>query len=511
MMCPRPTILLLLALISIGTPSAAQQASPTDGQDTGPAGLLALLPEPSVTQHSLQLGERALAYRATAGTLPLRDGKGERTAEIFHISYTAEPPAAPDRPITFLFNGGPGAASAFLLLGGIGPRMVAFAPDGGFLPPPARVVDNPDTWLAFTDLVFVDPVGTGYSRAAGEGEDVERRYYGVRQDASAMAAFIRLYLAREGRTLSPVYLAGESYGGFRAAVLTRSLQEESGIAVSGAVLISPVLEFSLLHDEAHMILPWIVALPSMAAVHFQRQGMAEDQISARLDEIERWVMHDYLVALAQGPGRFPEPVLARLADLTGLPPDLVRRSHGQISVSRFIKEYDRANGQVLSRYDGLIAGPDPEPTSSAAQGPDPVLARAEPAWTSAFVDYVRRELGYATDVTYRLLNEELAGKWDYGTSPTRQGYAGAIDDLQAARAVVPSMGVLIAHGRTDLVTPYFTSHYLLDQLPRLSGAAPMRLAVYGGGHMMYMVPESRRALARDAAQLYAGPIGGSDG
>ncbi len=140
-----------------------------------------------------------------------------------------------------------------------------------------------------------------------------------------------------------------------------------------------------------------------------------------------------------------------------------------------------------------------------------MLARAEPAWTSAFVDYVRRELGYATDVTYRLLNEELAGKWDYGTSPTRQGYAGALDDLQAARAVVPSMGVLIAHGRTDLVTPYFASRYLLDQLPDLAGATPIRLVVYAGGHMMYMVPESRRRLARDAAQLYDGGVHDSDG
>jgi carboxypeptidase C (cathepsin A) len=492
----RAAVLLLLAALGVGRAAAAQEVSPAPAK-----GITALLPEPSTTRHTLQLGERTLAYRATAGTLPLHDGKGERTAEIFHVAYLAEE-SGPERPITFLFNGGPGAASAFLLLGGIGPRMVAFAPDGGFLPPPARLADNPDSWLAFTDLVFVDPVGTGYSRAVGEGEEAERRFFGVDQDASAMGAFIRLYLAREGRTLSPVYLAGESYGGFRAALLARRLQDESGIAISGAVLISPVLEFALLRGDAPMLLPSLVTLPSMAAVHLARQGVAADQIAGRLAEVERWATRDYLVALAQGPERMPGPVLDRLAEITGLPAELVRQAQGRISVSRFVKEYDRPNGRILSRYDGLITGPDPNPASGVAHGPDPVLARAEPAWTAAFVDHVRRELGYATDVTYRLLNEEIAGKWDFGMSPTRQGYAGAIEELQAARAVVPSLGVLIAHGRTDLVTPYFASRYLIDQLPTLAGAKPIRLAVYAGGHMMYMVPESRRALARDAAQLY---------
>ena len=326
-----------------------------------------------------------------------------------------------------------------------------------------------------------------------------------------MAAFIRLYLAREGRTLSPVFLAGESYGGFRAALLSRTLQEESGIAVSGVVLISPVLELSLLRDDPHTLLPWVVALPSLAAVHLEARDRDPDDLAAKLNEVERWALRDYLVALAAGPGHMPDEVLARLATITGLPIELVRRSYGQISVSRFIKEYDRAGGRVLSRYDGLISGPDPDPASSTARGPDPVLDRAEPAWTAAFVDYVRRELGYLTDVSYRLLNPDLAGSWDYGTAPNRQGYAGAIDDLQAARAVVPTLGVLIAHGRTDLVTPYFASRYLVDQLPLLAGAAPIELEVYAGGHMMYMVPASRQALARDAARLYAQSLPRSDG
>src|SRR5215212_9026829 len=186
----------LVGMGMLSPPLRAQDAAPP----AKPSGILGLLPAPSVTSHSLQSDQGPLEYRATAGTLPLRDGKGERTAEIFHVSYTAQPESL-GRPITFLFNGGPGAASAFLLLGGIGPRMVAFDENGGFLPPPSRLDDNPDTWLKFSDLVFVDPVGTGYSRAAGDDEETRKRFFGVQHDAAAMAAFIRLYLARAGRTL----------------------------------------------------------------------------------------------------------------------------------------------------------------------------------------------------------------------------------------------------------------------------------------------------------------------
>jgi carboxypeptidase C (cathepsin A) len=499
----------VLGLAALAGPARAQDhgaaapSKPAEAAASSAAGALALLPaEPSTTRHELRLGGRSLDYRATAGTLPLRDGAGEVTAQVFHVAYALEEPEATDRPVTFLFNGGPGAASAFLMLGGVGPRMVAFSEAGGYLPPPSRLVDNPDTWLAFTDLVFVDPVGTGYSRAAQSGEEADRRFFGVRQDASAMAAFIRLWLAREKRTLSPVFLAGESYGGFRAAVLAHALQEESGITPSGVVLISPALEFLLLRGEEFALLPWAVSLPSMAAVHLERQGMDPADLGPRLEEVERFALSDYLVNLAAGPGDLAPEVVATLARVTGLSPELARQSYGRISVSRFIKEYDRASRRVLSRYDGTVSGPDPDPASPNPGGPDPVLDRAVPVWTSAFVAYAREELGFETDVTYRLLNPELAGGWDYGTPPSRQGYAGALDELQAARTLSPSLQVLIAHGYADLVTPYFASRYLVDQLPPLAGAAPIELEVYPGGHMMYTRPGSRRALTEDARLLY---------
>jgi carboxypeptidase C (cathepsin A) len=496
--CPKIAAALAAALLAL--PVLAQEAKPEKPAPT--AGVLRLLPEPVTTRHELRLGERTIGYTATAGTLPSRDGTGETTAELFHVAYVQDPPAQ-ERPVSFVFNGGPGAASAFLQLGGIGPRMVAFSAAGGYLPPPSRLVDNEDSWLDFTDLVFVDPVGTGYSRAAEAGEEAERRFFGVRQDASAMAAFIRLWLARAGRTLSPVFLVGESYGGFRAALLTHALQEESGIAPSGAVLISPALEFSLLRGgDDHLLLPSAVVLPSLAATHLERQGATPEALAAGIGEAERLALGDYLVALAAGPRGLSPALVATLARLTGLPAEIIRQGQGRIDVSRFIRDHDRADGRVLSRYDGTIDGPDPDPSSPWPEGPDPVLDRAVPAWTSAFVAFVRGELGYRTDITYRLLNGEIAGKWDYGTTPTRQGYAGSLDELQAGRTLNPTLEVLVAHGYTDLVTPYLGTRYLLDQLPPLAGAAPVTLRVYPGGHMMYMRAGSRRALAQDARELY---------
>jgi carboxypeptidase C (cathepsin A) len=476
------------------------QEAPEAKQPEG--GVLRLLPEPVTTNHALSLDGRTIEYKATAGTLPLRDGRGEMTAAIFHVDYTLEP-ADEDRPITFVFNGGPGAASAFLHLGGLGPRVVAFSEAGGYLPPPARLVDNPDTWLAFTDLVFVDPVGTGYSRAAEPGDKAAERFFGVRQDASAISAFIRLHLARSRRSLSPAFLVGESYGGFRAALLLRTLQEEGGIAPSGAVLVSPVLDFALIRGEDSALLPPALLLPSLAATHLERKGAASpEDLAAGLREVERFALDDYLVGLAAGWGELPAAVEERLVRFTGLAPEVVARSAGRISASRFIKEYERANGRVLSRYDATIGRPDPDPASPSHRGPDPILDPAVPVWTSTFVEYVREQLDYETDLSYRVLHSEASREWDYGGASEGQGYASALEPLQEARSLDPSLEILIAHGYTDLVTPYLASRFALDQLPPLEGAAPITERVYPGGHMMYMRATSRRALADDARALY---------
>ncbi|CDX19138.1 Peptidase S10 serine carboxypeptidase [Mesorhizobium sp. ORS 3324] len=487
--------LILLTLAAFAQPVLAE----TPERPAPAGGVLSLLPPPQVTEHSITLSGRKLDYQAKAGTLSLLSGKGEVTAEVFYVAYTQQSPApAKQRPITFVFNGGPGAASAYLHLGAIGPRIIATATDGEFLPPPQRLIDNPDSWLDMTDLVFVDPVGTGYSREA-PGQDT-KAFWGVEQDASSVGAFIRLYLAQNGRTGSPLFLAGESYGGFRAALLAKTLQEDVGLSPSGIVLISPALEFMLVQPDQFDQLHWALELPSLAAVRLRADGISGEALRNRLAEVEHYALGDYLTALTTGLEQGGKLASGRVAEITGLPLDLVQRNFARIPASLFAREFQRANGKVLSPYDAMVATSDIAPESARIAGPDPVLDRSVPVLTSAFVAYARNELNYHTDVSYRLLNGEISHNWDYGTSG--QGYAGVMNDLQRARSLNPSLGVVIINGYTDLVTPYLATRYLASQIPSLADAKPIRLDVVEGGHMMYLRPDGRRALKEAASELY---------
>ncbi|MGX5842604.1 S10 family peptidase [Mesorhizobium sp. ArgA1] len=489
-----PAILLLLgALIGPGLAETPKRPAPTGG-------VLSLLPAPQTTSHSITIAGRKLDYQAKAGTLSLLSGKAEVTAEIFYVAYTLPPTAGAEkaRPITFVFNGGPGAASAYLHLGALGPRVIATGADGQFLPPPQKLIDNPDSWLDMTDLVFVDPVGTGYSREA-PGQDT-KDFWGISQDASSIGAFIRLYLAQNGRTGSPLFLAGESYGGFRAALLARTLQEDVGLSPNGIVLISPALEFTLVLPDEFQPLHWALELPSLAAVRLRGEGVSGEALREKLAEVEKYALGDYLAALTGGLEQGGRLASQRVAEITGLPLDLVQRNFARIPTALFAREFQRTSGRVLSPYDGTIATADIAPESARSAGPDPVLDRSVPALTSAFVGYVSSELNFRTDVSYRLLNGDVTHNWDYGGS--RQGYAGAMHDLQRARSLNPALGVVIVNGDTDLVTPYLASRYLVNQLPTLANAKPIRLDVVEGGHMMYFRPDGRRALKEAASELY---------
>ncbi len=457
-------------------------------------------PPNAVTHHRIALGGVEIPYNAEAGTLQLRDNQDKPTARIFYVAYTREPQDT-KRPITFVFNGGPGAASAYLHLGAIGPKAIGVNGKGEVVGPPPRLVANDASWLDFTDLVFVDPVGTGYSRAAA-GKN-ESDFFGVEQDTQALADFIRLYLIDAGRMVSPVFLAGESYGGFRAATITRALQKTGGISPSGLVLISPALEFALLHGEDYDPLIWALGLPSFAAVNLESKGVTgREALGSALKPAERYAMSDYLLALASGAQPGAAAASGPVAQLTGLPVDVVRKNFARIPPSVFIKEFNRKNGQVLSRYDGSVGGPDPNPASEWPHGPDPVLDSTVSLWTGAFVQYAQEDLGYKTNAPYQLLNRDIRSKWDFGTSPTRQGYAGALGDIQDARASNRALEVFIAAGYTDLITPYLAPAYLVNQLTPLEGASPIIVADYAGGHMLYLRPDSRRALKADVESMY---------
>jgi carboxypeptidase C (cathepsin A) len=458
------------------------------------------LPPAARSDHSITVSGEILNYAAEAGTLTLPAASGRPSAGIFYVAYSRKPENT-KRPITFVFNGGPGAAAAYLHIGGLGPRTLAVNEMGKIEGPPPRLLDNEATWLDMTDLVFVDPVGTGYSRTA-DGKN-EEKYWGVEQDTDALADFVRLYLIKSTRMLSPVFLVGESYGGFRVAGLARALQKSGANSPSGVVLVSPVLEFSLLYGEDYSPLSWALTLPSLAAVNLESKGIIErDALRQGLKEAERYALSDYLVALASGTEPGGDAASGKVAELTGLSPEFVAKRDARVPSSLFIKEYARAKGRILSRYDGSITGPDPNPASTWSNAPDPVLDATVPLWTAAFVQYAREELGYKTDKSYQLLNRAVRAKWDFGTSPTRQGYAGVVDDLQEARSANPSMSVLIATGYTDLITPYLASNFLVSQLPTLPNAAPIRIETYAGGHMLYLRPKTRAALKEDVKSMY---------
>jgi carboxypeptidase C (cathepsin A) len=466
-------------------------------EPVGP-GVLSLLPGDSVTEHSVDLkGGGKLAYAATAGTFSLFDQSGARSAAVFYTAYVAKSDNAASRPITFAFNGGPGAASAFLNLGVVGPRIAQFG-GNGHDGSNVRIVDNPDTWLAFTDLVLIDPVGTGWSRAAKP--DGDEPFWGVRPDAESMAKVIALYVAKNGRVSSPKFILGESYGGFRAAKVARALQSEQGISVSGILMLSPMLESAFQFGGDRFALGAALQLPSLAAAELERKGKFSKEALA---QAEHFALTDYLTTLAGPPlqGDAAKNFYARVADMTGLPEDVVARQRGFIG-DAYVKDLHAGDHKIVSHYDATFAVDDPNPESPAARAPDPILDGVVRSYGSAFASYARDELGFKTDMTYNLLNSEISGKWKWGSDRAQPSVA---EDLRTLLELTPSFRLMVAHGYSDMVTPYAVSRYVLDHLPPAETEERVQLKLYRGGHMFYLDPNSRNAFTADARTMYASP------
>jgi len=453
-----------------------------------------------VTAHRLTLTGRTIDYTARAGSLSLTDDKGVETAEIFYVAFLRAGDRA-QRPITFALNGGPGAASAYLDFLATGPRILDLG-DGRRLPPAhGDIVDNPDAWLDFTDLVFIDPIGTGYSIAKG-GEDAQKRFFGVREDLDALSKAIGLALTRLGRRDSPVYLLGESYGGFRAARLPLLLSEKQRISVSGTILLSPVIEFSLMQGDAFNPLPWALRLPSYAAVSLEKRGALTPEA---LMDAEKFARGDYLTALAAplSDTARRNRAYATAAQLMGIPEAVVAHWNGRVPVRAFAREIDRARGGTAAPYDGSVAAPAADPPARGRNRGDPILAALTPPVTEGFVRYLRDELQFKTDRAYVLLNGKAARQWNWDDDGASD-VPGAAKALQQALQRDPTLRVIVAGGMTDLVTPYFMNTYVIDHLPQ-AARDRVALKLYAGGHMMYLRPGSRAALQRDARALFRTP------
>lgn len=502
------------------------------------AGDAAHTPPSSATADATWEGpDGEIAYRAEAGWTVLRE-KDKPAAEMFAISYVASAPGRPDgggadasqRPVTFVFNGGPGASSAYLHLGALGPRRVVFNPDGTAPAPPSRLAANRESWLAFSDLVFIDPIGTGFSRLIPSGADdgksdpqagkddekKAKRFWAFKRDLESIGEFIRRWLAANGRWGSPVFIAGESYGGYRVARLARLLQEDYGVGLNGVVIISPALEFSLLIPGDYDALAWLDLLPSMAAgAHHHGKGRALPP-DASLDEViaaaEEFATGDYVAFLTQGasmPAERRERVLGRLADFLGLPLPEVRRAEGRITLVKYARTLLAETDQVVGVYDASMVAANPFPDRDGMSWPDPTLSGVERIFAAGANQQIRGEIGVRTDREYHLLSHEVNNSWfedderSWVSAPR-----GATDDLRYALSLSPHTRYFLCHGRFDLVTPYHSSNRLVN-LMRLREADADRFTVrhYLGGHMFYTWEESRRQFRDEVRDFYAAALG----
>lgn len=489
--------LLLLTAALLALPAVAPFAA--DEEDKAPAKPLPEERQVS-TRNNVRIGDASVDYTATAGTLHIAGEDGEPAAAMFYMAYTRAGVGNTDRrPVMFTFNGGPGSSSVWLHLGTFGPRRVAF-PDAEHPPAaPYALEDNTHSLLDVTDLVFIDPVGTGYSTALGEAEDDD--FHSVEQDVESVGEFIRLWTARNGRWNSPKLVAGESYGSTRAAALAEHLQDK-GIFVNGVVLVSSILNFQTARFETGNDLPYITFLPTYAATAWYHDALPERaaELEPWLDEVRDFAAGDYASALMKGsalPADEEAAIARRLAAYTGLSVDYLRETNLRPSIFRFTKELLRDRRRTVGRLDSRYLGMDADSAGERFEH-DPSMTAIMGPYTAALNHYVRSELGYEEDREYQVLSFAVNQGWDWDTD--RAGYLNVAENLRQAMAADPHLEVFVANGYYDLATPFFATEYTMDHLglePELRDNITM--AYYPAGHMMYVHPGSLQQLKADLA------------
>jgi carboxypeptidase C (cathepsin A) len=494
----------LAALLVLAAPAAmAQPANPPAKADKADADKaendkidLPPFPADASVKQVTHVAGKTLSYTATVGSLPVRDEKGKKIAEVVFTAYILDGPKDPKRPITFAFNGGPGAASVYLNLGAIGPKRLQFGAQGDSPSDPPDLIDNPGTWLDFTDMVFIDPVGTGFSRSLVPMDETKKRFFGVKEDVAYLSRVVYDWLLKNQRMASPKYVAGESYGGFRAPAVGHYLQRQLGVAPAGVVMVSPVLDFRADEPADLSPLAYAIPLPSMAAATLERQGKP---LSAEaLVEVETYARGEFLADLARGASdpAAVQRVVERVTRYTGLDPALVRRMGGRVDTRTYLRELYRDQGRIASIYDPNVSAFDPYPWSNNQRAGDPILDSIVASTTTAMADFTTRIVGWKVDGRYNALSDEVNANWG------PRGQAESVQDLRQALAADPKLKVLIAHGYDDLSCPFFASRLIVDQMPAGAGAARTTLALYPGGHMFYSRPGSQAAFRADVMKLY---------
>jgi carboxypeptidase C (cathepsin A) len=455
------------------------------------------LPPEAHAQQSIELDGKKLQYTVTVGALPVRDKDGKVAGEVAVTAYTMP---GNDRPVTFALNGGPGASSVFLNFGAIGPKHLQGAGNEGDSPSdPTVLTDNQGTWLDFTDLVFIDPIGTGFSRAKVPEDQAKKLFYSTTPDIEYLSRVIYDWLVKNDRMASRKYLVGESYGGFRGPRITYYLQSQLGVAMNGVVLVSPYLNPAIDDNGDLSPIPWMMTLPSITAANLEREKKLTPEAMA---DVIAYTEGEYATTLIKGRAdqAATDKMIARVTEMTGLDPEFVKYSGGRLETGAYLREVHREQGKLGSVYDSNVTSFDPFPFSPEQRANDPILAGIIAPMTTAMVDFVTRTVGWKIDARYNTLSYAVNRDWDSESEDLRSG---SVPQLRQAVAADPKLRVMIVHGWNDLSCPFMGSVLTVDQMPVMGDPTRVSVHEFSGGHMFYTREESRVALRKDVMEMFA--------
>ena len=477
-------------------PAPASADKPAPDKAAPDKGTLPPLPPEAHVQQSIELAGKPLHYTVTVGPLPVRDAKGKTAGQVVVTAYTVE---GENRPVTFALNGGPGASSVYLNFGAIGPKHLSVGNEGDSPSDPAVLSDNPGTWLDFTDLVFIDPIGTGFSRSSVSETESKKLFYAATPDIEYLSRIIYDWLVKNNRLGAKKYLVCESYGGYRGPRITHYLQAQLGVAMNGVVLVSPYLNPSIDDGGDLSPVPWMMTLPSITAAHLERENKLTPQAMA---DVIAYTRGEYATTLLKGRSD-PDAqakLIQKVTELTGLDPSFVKYSGGRLETGAYLREVWREQGKLGSVYDSNVTSYDPFPFSPDQRANDPILASIIAPVTTAMVDFVTRVVGWKVDARYNALSYDVNRQWDRSGNDMRQG---AVPDLREAIAADPKLRVLIVHGWNDLSCPLMGSVLTVDQIPVMGDPTRVAVREYPGGHMFYTRPSSVLELRKDVMDMYA--------
>lgn len=495
-----PLFAAVTALASAQQPSAAAKDTTTkEAPGAEPKA------QSSVTDHSIKIGAQLVPYHATAATMILKNDKGDAIGSLYYTAYTrSDSKDVSTRPIAFVYNGGPGSSSAWLHMGAFGPRRITTTDAGPTPPPPYRLVDNANSLIDVTDLVFIDPVGTGFSKPAGKGTGKD--FWGIDEDAASLDQFITNYVSKNGRWNSPKYLIGESYGTTRSAVLVNRLQEREGMSFNGVVLISSVLDFeTLLFAPGHDI-SYELYLPSYAATAVYHKVIPQPaDLAAFLAEVRGFAMGDYAAALSRGsslPADQRAAVVKKLSQYTGLSEEYLAKADLRVNLGQFMEELQRTHGMITGRLDSRFSGPTFDLLSEYAEY-DPQSSAVTGPFTAAINSYLRDELKFGEDQRYAVSGSGI--NWNWGREGQDGGWRQATyvgSDLEQAMVANPNLHVEVENGYYDLATPFAATEYTMDHLGLPANLrSHIELKYYDGGHMMYLYEPALAKLKANIAQF----------